>query len=264
MKRGLFPKGFTIVETMIFLAVSSAILISALTLVGGSQNKAEFTTALNDANEQITAVINNVANGYYPSSNKQCKDNPSSDKLEILGNSSEIGTESNCVYLGKVVEFSSGESFKVYNIAGLRVDTSGAVITDIANVKATAIDNPEIFTLKNGLTVESIQNGSSAQKYGSIGFFTSLGKTDDEDQLISGSLSTDFLALEPGGVNNSDDVPGLFPTATNSGYYNNNKNKPDGIRICLKSGTSNEFGILQIGGQGRTATTSLTVQGNCT
>ena len=68
MKSGLKSRGFTIVEVLIFLAVSSALMVSAFTLISGSQNKAAFTVGINDVQQQINAVINNVSNGYYSES----------------------------------------------------------------------------------------------------------------------------------------------------------------------------------------------------
>ena len=65
--------GFTIVEVIIVLAVSSVLLVSALSLVGGQQKKAEFTQALSDIQSQIDGVMNNVATGYYANpGNFQC------------------------------------------------------------------------------------------------------------------------------------------------------------------------------------------------
>jgi type II secretory pathway pseudopilin PulG len=53
MKRGNIPFGFTIIETMIFLAVSGALLASSLLLVSGSQNKSQFNNAVRDLNRKL-------------------------------------------------------------------------------------------------------------------------------------------------------------------------------------------------------------------
>ena len=73
MKRGINPLGFTIVETMIFLAVSGALVVVGLSAVYGTQGRSEFRVAVNDAQQQIDKVINNVSNGYYAdTSNISC------------------------------------------------------------------------------------------------------------------------------------------------------------------------------------------------
>lgn len=264
MKRGLHPKGFTIVETMIFLAVSGAILVSALTLVGGSQNKAQFNTALNDFNEQITKVINNTANGYYPSSNTKCKDDGTKLIADGAVPAGELGVNQACVYLGRVIEFSDDEYFDVYNIVGLRESLPGVANTDIATSNSTAFGSPERINLKNGIKIKEIKSDGS--DYTALGFFTSLGNKDSgSGQLLSGSLSTDYKPLNDiNGLGWDNGVPPMIEGLSFRNNYTTNLNPPKGIRICISSATTNQVGILTIGGPNNAASsTSLTVQGSC-
>ena len=76
MKQGGYPKGtggFTIVETLIVLAVSGLLLISAIVMISGRTNKTQFTTAANDLKQSLEQVINEISSGYFPNANNfQC------------------------------------------------------------------------------------------------------------------------------------------------------------------------------------------------
>ena len=109
MKSGLKSRGFTIVEVLIFLAVSSALMVSAFTLISGSQNKAAFTVGINDLQQQINTVVNNVSNGYYAeSATAQGCTVDSAGALQFSSTGSK-GTSSQCIFLGRVVVFDNGE-----------------------------------------------------------------------------------------------------------------------------------------------------------
>ncbi len=263
MKRGSYPKGFTIVETLIFLAVSSAILVSALVLVGGSQREAQFNTAMNDVNEQITKVINNVANGYYPNQGRGCE--VVGNNLQLSG-SSDLGQSVDCVYMGMIIEFNKQENFRVYSVAGARKH-NGVVNTEMANSKATTLPDFQELPLKYGLTVESITPiGETTPEYNSIGFFTSLGSSEDDGsggrQLASGGLSTNYIAIKDGFLNAAGRTPSYVSGDFRSNY-DAQKNPIKGVRVCLRSGSTNQFGILDIGGSDKSATISTSVQGSC-
>jgi type II secretory pathway pseudopilin PulG len=141
--RGQSSSGFTIVETLIFLGVTAVMLVSALLLVGGQQRKTEFTQAVRDIESQIKDVANDVSTGYYSSSsNFTCKDNGAS-KLVISSDISKLGTNSDCIFIGRAVQFkvegSDGEGFALYNIAGKRgaSELSSAKVTALAPVAGT-------------------------------------------------------------------------------------------------------------------------------
>ncbi len=65
MNRGNRSTGYTIVETMIFLAVSSLMFISAMILINGRQSRAEFIQAVRVFEANLRDVANDVSTGYY-------------------------------------------------------------------------------------------------------------------------------------------------------------------------------------------------------
>src|SRR5205814_2186232 len=59
--------GYTIVEVMIFLAISSLLFVAASIAIGGQQAHTEFNTAANDTNTKFQQWIDQVANGFTSS-----------------------------------------------------------------------------------------------------------------------------------------------------------------------------------------------------
>ncbi len=271
MKRGLDSLGFTIIETMIVLAVSAAILVSALGVVSGSQNKNLFKQAMNDVNEQMTTVINNVANGYYPrNQNLSCTESIGGTSLNIATGTGDRGTVKNCIFLGRVVQFLDNEDFfRIYSVAGLR--QTGTVVKKevegMAEAKATTVPSPDVIPLKNGLTVEAARVVGGGN-IGAIGFFTSFGRT-ASGQLQSGALATDFGPI-PGSNLTIDSVVSQVIDSSAASFRSRydtgaTKNPPTGVQVCFRSGTTaDEFGIIQIGGGNRVAANEMTIRfGSC-
>src|ERR1044071_4210461 len=67
MRGGEQKQGYTIVEVMVFLAISGFMFLIAAGFVAGRQSTAEFKQGMNSINDQMRQVINDVGNGFYPS-----------------------------------------------------------------------------------------------------------------------------------------------------------------------------------------------------
>ena len=252
MKSGLKSRGFTIIETLIFLAVSGALLASAFTLVAESQNKTAFNQAINDVQQQINAVINNVANGYYSESSTSQKCEVVANKLTFSANAdSTKGTSNQCIFLGRMIVFGSDETYTVYNLAGRR-QISGKEVTSVPDALPTIIPNSaETYRLKNGITFQP-KNGVNAYVFiNGLGEGASAGS----DQLVSGYKQAGFY-----GITYSDATGSELQAAL--GDYDTRKNSPDGYSLCFDSGTTNQNGLITIGGNNRTATSSLQIRNN--
>jgi len=247
MKSGLKSRGFTIVEVLIFLAVSSALMVSAFTLISGSQNKASFTQSINDVQQQIDSVINNVANGYYSAGETQKQCVLIGGIPNFTGNPVVRGSSADCIFLGRFIAFTDGsDEYTVYNVAGAR-QIAGSDVKTMAEAKPTIIpDTEQKYTLKNGLTFNS--NGNNA-----FGFFNGLGESSGvSDQLNSGYQQASFYGFKSSAI---QPLPTLFASQFDLG-----KNQFSGYKLCFDSGTTNQSGVITIGGSGRTATSSLEIK----
>ncbi len=61
--------GYTIIETLIFIAVSGMMFMSAVILVGGRQQEVEFSQGVRDLENKLKDTLNDVSTGYFPANN---------------------------------------------------------------------------------------------------------------------------------------------------------------------------------------------------
>lgn len=239
--------GFTIVETLIFLGVTAVMLVSALLLVGGQQRKTEFTQAIRDIESQIKDVANDVSTGYYSrSSNFTCEDR-GAPRLVISTGISSLGTNSDCIFIGRALQFkveaSNGEGFAIYNIAGKRGTNSlsDAKVTALAPVPGN--NRPSSVDSKNllyGLRVDKMTNGSGVDIYG-FAFVSRLSA--GTSTVASGIIPVDVIPLgstETDQQRFANEIDGI-------GAAGVDENSNSGISICFVSGGTDQHAILTIG-----------------
>ncbi len=275
-------RGFTIVETLIYLAVTSLLLVSALTLVSGSQNKTQFNEAVNDLEQKLNTVINNVANGYYADVNKLstdwvCTVNASNQPQFTSSTGLGKGTNKDCVFIGRALRFDAGqEQFYALNMVGARQITDATL--GKREVKTMAEANPvaatpdghtppsaypsstETIPLKYGLKIAlaKYRSGGGIQDTAGAVFYSSLSSFDDKNRLVSGGQGINYAPI-PGSdisnnsatfVNKLEDFSNSTGSYSGAGYEDGAglKNPQDGIWLCFNSGTTNQHVTITIGG----------------
>lgn len=292
MKRGPTKSlGFTIVETMIFLAVSSALLASALTAISGSQNRTEFSQAINDLNQQINQVMTNVANGYYANTNnftagKECKVDPTDGPYFVTG-AGQQGTNDACLFIGRAIQFQRAKpTAQLYSLVAQRIQPSVAgdtEVTDFSQAKARIIEKTgaraawpsatEQLKIRNGLEVARVQyeNGAGIDDTGGVVFYSSLAGYESA-RLSNGARQVDFSHIPLSSID--DDEATFMPKLeqysqsvspyTDPDGYDKQKNPSKGVWICVNSGGTNQHATITIGGKsGQTATVLVVHNGRC-
>lgn len=114
--------GFTIVEVLIVLAVSSMLFLSAVLLINGREAKTQFTTGINDEISQIQQIITDTTDGYYPNnSDFTCAGNPGGEVTPktVAPGSTQQGTNQGCIFLGKAIQFGLGPTTPGYSTLGV-------------------------------------------------------------------------------------------------------------------------------------------------
>lgn len=268
MKRRPYYKanwGFTIIEVMIVLAVTSALLVSALSLVGGQQQKTEFRQSIEDIRQQIDGVINNVATGYY-SSNSDFACSAGADGPNFTGSFVGKGKHLDCIFIGRALQFKANtdSKFKIYNLAGLRLDTSGNDVTDINQAKPKYIPGQvENKELAYGLQAKTItyngKNSSGATISGTANIIAIVTDFAGVAASVGGekSLKSSSRTAQLWSINDAD----ISPTSDAMIYANNKYIGPvNNVAICFEGG-NNQHATIFIGSNGKQLNTDLKIEG---
>jgi type II secretory pathway pseudopilin PulG len=283
MKNSSRSEGFTIVETLIVLAITGFFFVAVAALLSGKQKATEFSQGLRNLQTQLQQEIDDVSSGFYPNNgNIKCTAGPNGPVLRSAATAQ--GTNDECIFLGKVIQFAvndpSGnptdpEEYNIYTLTGLRAMSPSPNI-EFASAKPKVIANdgtdanvPDVFETKHmpfGMTMDSIRynNGAGpATQIGAIGLASSLGTLDADDvnQQVNviAMLGTSLHLTKVNGANkaNASLAPSGPIVGTPAAI-----NPLQGIQICVKSGTTTQYGLLTIGGVGRQLSVNVSVKTN--
>jgi hypothetical protein len=266
---GAGAAGYTVVETMIFLAVSGAMFLSAMLFMGGQQRKNELATGIRDVQSQLIDIMNDVSTGFYNNSGTfQCQASGSSGKPTITAGSGEQGTNAGCTFVGKVIQFAPsdagyGESTaQLYTLVGRRqTGTPGVDVRTIGEADPTILGQSDAtVVLPYGIKIKRITYTGGSGTAGSLAFVSRFAQnsgsggitgTQDIDLIpVSGTILGQLISE---GKNQIETV-----LATSS------RNPASGVSLCFDSGGTDQHADLLIGGPGRQISTQLTISsGGC-
>lgn len=284
--------GFTIMETLIVLSITGVLFFSFVTLISGRKATAEFRQAANNLKVQIEQVIHEVQSGNYPGLDDFSCVN-SGGSLAITNNPADKGTNKQCIFLGKAIQFGVVESagaeqdtYQVYTIAGARtfnslggggerlVQTLDEAIPKLVApgqaANTTVPNRSERATFENGLTPVSMRvvgSGGASQSIGAVAFVTSF-EPGASDGLMTGSQTIQIIGIESTSLGRTapQGVDSINSLLTASYADSNLRNPAGGVRLCMASGTnSDRSALLTIGGDGKTASVGLDIKttGDC-
>lgn len=273
MKQGGRHKaaGFTIVETMLVLAVTGSLFVSAAVLINGRQNKTEFQTGINNLQQQVQQIVNETSSGYYPTSkNFTCNGATHPVKIFAAGANNQ-GQNSGCIFLGKVVQFGTSvdpTQLVVYPIAGNQLNVASKNVLTVAQaspfaiapgfvVGSSPVDASVSQSMLSGLSV-AITGGAPIMSYtvgaisnptGAVGFITgdSSGNIASSTSTGLGSGTQQLSLYAVSGTTANMNTKTLVDKI-NAGNLVNNVSS---ITACIKSGTTNQSAALTIGGSGK-------------
>lgn len=268
--------GFTVVETIIVLAITGALFVAIAGTLAGKQNTAEFKHAIQSMQSQIQQTISEVSAGFYPnSSNFTCVS--TGNALQISSGSSTQGTNQDCVFLGKVIQLgvqgTTPEQYQTYTIAGLRAATVGTTSPfqnaspTIVNVGGNYASYSTATTLDYGLTTAWVKAGST--NIGAVGFLMEPGSlnTQSASGYNSGAQQVDLIPL-PGtslGQSLTQGASSITSRLRDVALTSDAPINPSaGVQICFVSGGTNQSGLITIGGSGRQLLVTLSVKANKT
>ncbi len=273
--------GYTILEAMLFITISSSMFILAMISFSGRQQQVQFTQAVRELDAKILDTINDVTTGYFPNDGSlQCSIDLDLEQRPIITNATAEngqGTNNDCVLIGKALQFfpedgdddTENESLLyTYNIVGKRLVTpDGEVAQSLEESKPvttspTAPDSTNDVTeksdLKYGLRVIKVATEVVTPIESSVvGFFTRFTKTFSttkfsEGQTISGALikGVDVSSTQYNAATRINIVTDLDPAS--AGFVDTSSKTP--IVICLADADLKRRASITIGGTGQAST----------
>lgn len=255
MKGGKKAQGFTIMETLIVLAVTSTLFVIIAATLSGRQQRTQFEQAINDIRAEIQQVINDVGTGFYPSTNNfSCSAGAFGPTLGA--GSTTQGENTGCIFLGKAMQFSAGGNENAYNIipiAGLQRTNTGTEVSTYAEASPRAISPstsdgsiPDLAVKKKlqyGLEAYSMTYGTTNIPIGSFVVANSLA-TYSTGTLTSGSGQLNIIPITASSLGSTQAVTAQNINTT---MHTAPVNPAGGIKICFASAGSNQSGLVTIG-----------------
>ncbi len=258
--------GFSIIEVMIFIAASGLIFVGAIVAINGRQQQVQFAQSVREFDAKIRDVMNDVTTGYYPFEAQVNCTAPNADKPNISdsGGASLVGSNNQCLYVGKAIQFApDGEEdeFLIYNLAGRRyVNTSDpdVIATTIDQTKPVAADIPgmvEEASTRFGLKVTKVFNDNlTPEEFGTVAILSNFegsslrASTNLSQSVLSGGVPTTSI-----GESRTDAVSKMNPIEGVSGFNSIDVSKA--VIICLEDASNtNKKASVTIGGGSSTTT----------
>ena len=186
--------GFTIIEIMIFLAVSGLMFIVAAEFINNKVPQTEFTQGMNSANSEIQTIINNVSNGNYPIPPGGLSFSCGGIPVTLTSSTNPSNGTAGCSFIGKVLMPQTNinnSQYGLVDVAGCQYvssvsisncsSNSGIIPESIYQEQPVALtQSVQYKNWSGGIDITGLyyaRSGSSPlvyKKIGAIGFFGSL------------------------------------------------------------------------------------------
>lgn len=283
----LQPLGYTIVEVMIFMAISGIMFLLAATFISGKQANAQFKQGMNDMNSQIMNVINEVSNGDYTDlgTNTCTATAVTNGAPTIQSGSAAQGSNIGCVFLGKVIQIPVGNQksqYAVFTAVGRQTDantgdatqtftTANPIVADATPVGApSSVTLTQVRETSYGLELTDAKECTSNcaapaatfVNIGAFGFFGSFGGYVSAAASNQSGAQQVVTAVVPATYNSPAYNQAGMATQLNQQLHNINATGTDVIsggkliRLCFKY--NDKYGSITIGGAtGQQLTTSV-------
>jgi type II secretory pathway pseudopilin PulG len=197
--------GYTILETLIVIAVSSAMFLTAVSAFGGRQEQVQFTQAVRDLESKLLDVINDVNTGFFEDPGEiSCMNGATENDrpvLSVTGGSGQ-GSSEDCIFLGKTVHFDTTSAgshrLNIASVVGLR-SSGGEHVSSLALANPVVIaggdleENVSTYLLQWGLKITDTYQ-LSVPTIGGMGLFTSFSRNDGISS-VDNSQSTRFASI---------------------------------------------------------------------
>jgi len=265
--------GFTIVETLMVLGVTTVIFVSAIGSISDRQNRIQFSQGMRDITSTISDILNDVSTGYFPTTpGLTCTAAANAtNPAPVFGYNASIGdttgAKKDCVFAGKVIQIGTDTSAStgfVYSMAGRRLTYSTAGSSDVQSFTEL---KPVVIDSKNANNITADPNIAKIDTTGglSLPYGIRIVQQDGSDGgRAIGVFYKDFRGVSLNGQSSSGVTSVAIAKVTSatagpaSMSQTNVINAADAVLanqfigtgnvvLCFKSGTTDQTATITIG-----------------
>lgn len=276
MKRLTRPRsehgGYTVIETLIVLAASSALVLTVIGLISGQQGKSQFTQSIRDAESRFQDVTNDFTTGYFArGSNFSCSANAAGDPPTMTSVSSVQGKNIGCIYIGRIIQPSNTSDYTIHTVIGRQytADVLSSPTTSLASARARLIHpttaNGALPNLSQssqfggGIELMSavfLNSSNNEQAAGPFGVISNFG-TVTGSQLASDKQTAQLMIFTGSYATGTALADGFAAGPTEGTDYV--LNRP--LALCFRSNTSEQHAIIRFGTTAGSTASITTING---
>jgi prepilin-type N-terminal cleavage/methylation domain-containing protein len=259
-------RGYTIIELMMVIAISSAMFVVVAISFGGRQQQVQFTQAVRDFDSKLKDIMNDVSTGYFPDYDTPCRATGSGPgrRPNLTVTVEDIGENSECILVGKAIQFTplvnngvndNGEFYKVYNVVGLRIGSSGSNPITLAEAVPVLVPDAQTNQLRGSLRVTKIISSNPPSSVaGGIGIYTSFNRSGGI--LASSTNESLQVGVVPGSAlgTNENDFKSDLDTQNISVFNSTSRSQ---TYICLSDPSNDRNAYIVLGGSGSQVTSTI-------
>lgn len=276
--------GYTIIEVVIFLTISSVLLLSVLTLFNGRIQSSQFSQAVRSLDATIKSTANEASTGTFAESQDfSCTVSPTGQITTNPLQPGEQGTRSACIFAGKLVNFgvdgsgctnpvsaSQCSNTDIYTVVGRRIGSSdGKVSTGLigaTGAKPVIVQTPNLTTRYNlgyGTHVTGVYQNTDplGTQYSAVGFFQSFNSSYD----ASGNLGSGSQGVELWTASSGTPIISPLNQAAAATMVQDERlapAPPEGVVVCVKSGNKRTKASIVLKSAGGALATTVTIGDN--
>lgn len=224
--------GYTIIETLIVLAVSGMLFGSVVFAMSQQNRRTQFTQSVQTFEQELGDIINDVETGYYPSNGTvSCNG----------GAAGAQGTNVGCIFIGKAIQSPlSTESFDAFTLYGTRQ-------TGAPEAQNLTEANPKAITTDDGGSVDQIALSAGVEVYRIIRLIDNA-EVPDGFAIVSGFAQNTGEGLARG-YSTRASLATLSDTINEDGFLttDNLNEAREGILLCLQESGGGRKATITIG-----------------
>lgn len=251
---------YTIVEALMFLAVSALIFAMVVVSFEGQQDRTQFNQSVKDLETRIIDLANDISNGFYSSPNNfSCQSLPGDSTVTFGGGSTPRGENEGCIFAGQVLAFTPNSStFTITPLAGKQRTLVGIDVREVVSIaEANPVEIPgstlsERTNYNVAVNKVSFTNGGPVTNISAFAIMVTFGSYTGTN-LNSGDIHADIIPLVSGVPNSPAGWTNAF----------SNRNPSGGVTICLQDGGGSRarHGSIVLGGAGKLLTVTSDITG---